>query len=201
MSSTIAQLAIIISLLALWVSFLSYRHATRPRVETRWKAYRRFHRGEGLYCFFETMFTNTGGKSVSLIELTSSDERLVFIDQIDPSDPLHESARTPYKDQARLFLLSKPMQWYLSDDKIRTIKQETELILSDDISMNVPIAAGTTYRLTLCFEFPNHEPITKHGTALFVRFRCMFNNGQSSAVGGAVDGHPIYVSLGDQNLT
>lgn len=197
---TIADVALGVSLLALTVSILSYRHSARPRIMVKWKVPRRLYRAGVLYCFFEGTFTNRGGKPVSLLELNNRGEPLAVVSETDLTTGLDEETITSYTSAARLFLLAKPIQWYLSDDRVRAVDRETELVLSDEIAIDVSIAAGTTYRLALCFQFPSHEPITKKGAALYVRFRCMLNNGQSTEVGVAADGHPLYSFTHDFDL-
>ena len=112
----IAGLSVAVAWLSFRVAALS-RKESRPNVNVEWRVPAKCQvafsntRRRDLACLLEGLFTNTGERSVSVVELVPSKAGFAYLLKLAKGKRIE---KIPYDKTPRIFLLSKPVQHYLS---------------------------------------------------------------------------------------
>lgn len=174
------------------VGALSYREIVlsraekRARVDVEWKVPAKvFVKNKNdMYFFIEGIFTNSGGKSVSAIELECTENGFVFAQETVVGQPI---VLTPYEHQPEFFLLPKPFKYYLKN--LLEIHSEKSMPLVKELPLNITIDPGKSNRFTTCFVFRDWKSkISDEKRDILVAFLVRFNNGQTAKIGVCVGG-------------
>jgi len=191
----IAVLSLVIAWLAYRVASLS-RRESKPNIDVEWKIPIHFvldfggKRPKDLAYLIEGVFTNKGGTAVSTIELVPPEGGFVHFLKLAKGEKIEQ---LPFKPTPTFFLLSKPIQHYMTAETILKIKNE-KLIkdLRGEVPLSIVIEPGHSSRFGMCYYFANYERPANPALNPIVSFIVRFNNGQTSGMNIAVGGVLTY---------
>jgi hypothetical protein len=164
------------------------RTEKRARVDVEWKVpakvFAKHKQKTDMYFFIEGIFTNSGGKAVSAIELECTKDGFVFAQKTVVGQPI---ILTSYEHQPEFFILPKPFKYYLKN--LLEIHSEKSIPLVKELPLNFTVDPGKSHRFTTCFVFRDWKPkISDEKRDILVAFLVRFNNGQTAKIGVCVGG-------------
>jgi len=186
------------------VALLTYRLTSKmrkdtlPYVNVEWKTPASFNVKVNntrldLYFLIEGLFTNSGGQTVSAIELISQDTGFVYTLNLRKGQPVVQKS---YTNLPEFYLLSQSLSDFinanLDNPKQITFDSNKKIELNPktkEISLNIPIEPGNTHRITMCFVFRDWMNLElKETNDVLIAFLVRFNNKQTTALNVAVGG-------------
>ena len=144
-----------------------------------------------LYFFVEAIFTNTGDKSVSAVELVQGKGGFFSKKKFIYGEPIKNIAYEPPPD---VFILNNPIHHYLNEENLFMIKSETKLKPLSEIPLGIPINPGKSERLSICFYIKDYQKLTFSDNHI-VSLKVKFNNKQTSSYTIADGG---FISFGNK---
>ena len=188
---------LLISCLGVLIAWLTYRvtalsrKETLPYVNVEWKtpACLLVHYDKGnivdMYYFIEGIFTNSGGRAVSALELISGESGgFVYTMRLVRGKPITYSLYSPLP---KFFILSQSFQSYLNNPL--KVHHEKNLPLTKEIALDIPLNPGKSHRFTLCFVFRDWETQElKEENDILIGFLVRFSNGQTTGLNIAIGG-------------
>lgn len=178
------------------IGALSYREIVLSRAEKKaqvdveWKipakvyAKQKNSKKTDMYFFIEGIFTNSGGKAVSAIELECTEYGFVFAQETVVGQPI---VLAQYEHQPEFFILPKPFKYYLNN--LLEIHSEKRMPLIKELPLDITIDPGNSSRFTTCFVFRDWKSkISNEKRDILVAFLVRFNNGQTAKMNVCVGG-------------
>jgi len=138
-----------------------------------------------MYYFIEGIFTNSGGRSISVLELISGESGgFVYTMRLVQGQPITYSL---YPSLPEFFICSQPFQSYLNDPF--KVHQEKNFPLTKEIGLYIPIDPGKSHRFTMCFVFRDWETEElKEKNDILIGFLVRFNNKQTAGLNILIGG-------------